>query len=163
MTVSSSLLSGQPLLAPLTAPSVPACWTTTTTGKSYPASSMPSVEWENSVEKPHSQPPPKTGSGRLAWKSKLTRHPLPNSDLPAPQLPPPQHQTRMELQDAVVPDDAGAQPRPYGPKNEHGLTRLLWLPEDKAPLRCPHPVRLWPPESRQSLHHHHHHPLTPQD
>ena len=48
----------------------------------------------------------------------------------------------MELQDADAPDDAGAQPRPYGPKNEHGLTRLLWLPEDKAP------VRLWPPESR---------------
>ena len=73
----------------------------------------------------------------------------------------------MELQDAVVPDDAGAQPRPYGPKNEHGLTRLLWLPEDKAPLRCPQPVRLWLPELRQALHHHrhhrhhHHHPLTP--
>merc|ERR1711873_350680 len=45
---------------------------------------MHSVEWVNSEEKPHSQPPPKAGSGRLAWKSKLTRYPLPNSDLPAP-------------------------------------------------------------------------------
>ena len=129
MTVSSSLLSWQPLLAPLTAPPVPACWTTTT-GKSYPASSMPSVEWVNSEEKPHSQPPPKTGSGRLAWKSKLTRHPLPNPYLPAPQLPSPQHQTRMVLQDADAPDVAEVQPRPFGPKRARGLTRLPLQPAD---------------------------------
>ena len=55
------------------------------------------------------------------------------------------------------PDNAGTQPPPFGHKNEPGLTRPLWLPEDKARLQCPHPVRLWPPESRQSLHHHHHH------
>ena len=156
VTVSCSLLSWQPLLAPLTAAPAPACWTTTT-GKSYPASSMPSAEWENSAGKPHSQPPPKTGSGRLAWKSKLTRHPLPNSDLPAPQLPPPQHQTRMVLQDADAPDVAGAQPRPFGPKRARGLTRLLWRPEDKAPVR----LRL--PESRPPPHHHYHHHLTPLD
>ena len=107
MTVSSSLLSGQPLLAP----PVPACWTTTTTGKSFPASSMPSVEWVNSEEKPHSQPPLTTGSGRLVWKSKLTRYPRPNPDLPAPQLPNPQHQTRMMLQDADAPDVAEVQLR----------------------------------------------------
>ena len=68
-------------------------------------------EWEKWVGRPHWHPPPKTGSGGLVWTSKLTRHPLPNPDLPAPQLPTPQHQTRMELQ------DAGAQSRPFGPKN----------------------------------------------
>ena len=158
VTVSSSLLSGQPLLAPLTAPPVPACWTTTTTGKSYPASSMPSVEWENSVEKPHSQPPPKTGSGRLAWKSKLTRYPRPNPDLPAPQLPHPQHQTRMMLQDADAPDVAEVQPRPFGPKRARGLTRLPWRPEDKAPVRLRLPESRPPPHHHP--HHHHHHHLT---
>ena len=162
MSVSSAVLSWQPLLAPLIAPPPPACWITTT-GESYLASSMPSVKWEKWVGRPHGHPPPKTGSGGLVWTSKLTRHPLPNPDLPAPQLPTPQHQTKMELQDAVAPDDAGAQHLPSGPKNELGLTRLLWRPEDKAPLRCPQPVRLWLPEFRQALHHHHHHPLTPQD
>ena len=156
MTVSSSLLSGQPLLAPLTAAPAPACWTTTTTGKSYPASSMPSAEWENSAGKPHSPPPPKTGSGRLAWKSKLTRHPLPNSDLPAPQLPPPQHQTRMVLQDADAPDVAEAQPRPFGPKRARGLTRLPLQPASKAPARLRLPEIRLPP-------YHHHHNLAPLD
>ena len=120
MTVSSSLLSGQPLLAP----PVPACWTNTTTGKSYPVSSMPSVEWVNSEEKPHSQPLPKTGSGRRVWKSKLTRYPRPNPDLLAPQLPNPQHQTKRMLQDADAPDVAEVQPRLFGPKRARGLTRL---------------------------------------
>ena len=35
------------------------------------------------------------------------------------------------------PDNAGTQPQPFGHKNEPGLTRPLWQPEDKAPLRCP--------------------------
>ena len=158
MTVSSSLLSWQPLLAPLTAAPVPACWTTTTTGKSYPASSMPSVEWVNSEEKPHSQPLPKTGSGRRVWKSKLTRYPRPNLDLPAPQLPNPQHHTRRMLQDADAPDVAEVQPRLFGPKRARGLTRLPLQPADKAPVR----LRL--PGSRPPLyHHHHHHNLAPLD
>ena len=63
----------------------------------------------------------------------------------------------MEVQDTVAPDDAGAQHLPSGPKNELGLTRLLWRPEDKAPVR----LRL--PESRPPPHHHHHHHLTPLD
>ena len=155
MSVSSSVLSWQPQLAPLIAPPPPACWITTT-GESYLASSMPSVKWEKWVGRPHGHPPPKTGSGGLVWTSKLTRQPLPNPDLPAPQLPTPQHQTKMELQDAVAPDDAGAQHLPSGPKNELGLTRLLWRPEDKAPVR----LRL--PESRPPPHHHHHN-LTPLD
>ena len=116
VSVSSSVLSWQPLLAPLIAPPPPACWITTT-GESYLASSMPSVKWEKWVGRPHGHPPPKTGSGGLVWTSKLTRQPLPNPDLPAPQLPTPQHQTRMELQDADAPYDAGAQSRPFGPKN----------------------------------------------
>ena len=51
----------------------------------------------------------------------------------------------MELQDADAPDVAGAQPRLFGRKRARRLTRLLWLPEDKAP------VRLWPPESRNGF------------
>ena len=43
----------------------------------------------------------------------------------------------MELQDADALDDAGAQPRPFGPKHVLGLTRPLWLPEDKAPVPPP--------------------------
>ena len=158
VTVSSSLLSGQPLLAP----PVPACWTTTTTGKSYPASSMHSVEWVNSEEKPHSQPPPKTGSGRLVWKSKLTRYPRPNPDLPAPQLPNPQHQTRMMLQDADAPDVAEVQPRPFGPERARGLTRLPWRPEGKAPVRLRLPEPRLPPHHHPHHHHYHHH-LSPLD
>ena len=57
MTVSSSLLSGLPLLAPPD----PACWTNTTTGQSILVSSMSAVEWVNSEEKPHSQPLPRMG------------------------------------------------------------------------------------------------------
>ena len=156
VTVSSSLLSGQPLLAP----PVPACWTTTTTGKSYPASSMHSVEWVNSEEKPHSQPLPKTGSGRRVWKSKLTRYPRPNLDLPAPQLPNPQHQTRMMLQDADAPDVAEVLPRPFGPERARGLTRLPLQPADKAPVRLRLPEFRPPPHHH---HHHHHHNLAPLD
>ena len=67
----------------------------------------------------------------------------------------------MELQDAVAPGDAGAQPRLYGPKNELGLTRLLWRPEDKAPVRLRLPESRPPPHHHP--HHHYHHHLTPLD
>ena len=120
MTVSSSLLSGQPLLAP----PAPACWTNTTTGRSIPVSSMPSVEWANSEVKPHSQPLPRAGSGRRVWKSKLARYPRPNPDLLAPQLPNLQHQAKRMLQDADDRDDVEGQLRPFGPERARGLTRL---------------------------------------
>ena len=101
MTVCSSLLSGPPLLAP----PAPECWTNTTTGQSIPVSSMSSVEWVNSEEKPHLQPLPRAGFGRRVWKSKLARYPRPNPDLLPPQLPNLQHQakrmlTRLPLQPA---------------------------------------------------------------
>ena len=117
---------------------------------------MPSVEWVNSEEKPHSQPLPKTGSGRRVWKSKLTQYPRPNLDLPAPQLPNPQHHTRRMLQDADAPDVVEVQPRLFGPERARGLTRLPLQPADKAPVR----LRL--PEFRPPPHHHHHN-LTPLD
>ena len=156
MTVSSSLLSGPPLLAP----PAPECWTNTTTGQSIPVSSMSSVEWVNSEEKPHLQPLPRAGFGRRVWKSKLARYPRPNPDLLPPQLPNLQHQAKRMLQDADDRDDVEGQLLPFGPERARGLTRLPLQPADKAPVR----LRL--PGSRPPLpqhHHHHHHNPPPLD
>ena len=156
VTVCSSLLSGLPLLAPPD----PACWTNTTTGQSILVSSMSSVEWVNSEEKPHLQPLPRAGFGRRVWKSKLARYPRPNPDLLPPQLPNLQHQAKRMLQDADDRDDVEGQLRPFGPERARGLTRLPLQPADKEPVRHRLPVSRPPPHHH---HHHHHHNLAPLD
>ena len=77
----------------------------------------------------------KDGLCRASLEIQTRRHPRPNLDLSAPQLPNLQHHTRRMLQDAVAPDVVEDQPRLFGPERARGLTRLPLQPADKAPVR----------------------------